>query len=70
MTRREYIAEQLLNPDGEYDEDSDYTNTVNFFIKCPHCDGDPEAMCGDSEIVNLEICIKCKDAWLDREVDA
>ena len=66
MTRREYIAEQLLNPDMEYNEDSTYTFVVGHFMKCPYF-SEPEVY--RCEAMNWEVCVRCKDAWLGREVD-
>ena len=62
MTRREYIAEQLLNPDGEH-----YETIVGCIIACPYLASTDSYFCKES--AGREECIKCKDAWLDRKVD-
>ncbi len=72
MTNREYMIKSLSEPDWIDDCGADYESMVSYNINCPYCDGDKRCWCKDIklwEAAPRETCFKCKEEWLDNEVD-
>lgn len=70
MTNREYMIE-LLQDEGFIDDGgASYEAMIYYNVKCPYFYGDKRALCrGDYDAINRETCVKCKEKWLDSEVD-
>lgn len=67
ITNRQYLIEQLTDADFI----DGYEATIYNNIACPYIYGDERALCYGKEIdkVNREMCFKCKEKWLDSEID-
>lgn len=68
MKNREYLIEQLKNPDFIDDNGASYEAMLNYTINCPHFNGDKRALCYKKE-PDRDLCFKCKKKWLDSEVE-
>lgn len=80
MTNREYIINLLLDGLEEQDKEfkrvsiddgcASYEAMVYYNICCPHVYSDKRALC-DNKVgkVDRETCFRCKEQWLDSEVD-
>lgn len=43
---------------------------IHYHIACPYTMGDERAFCSDSgEDICRELCVQCKEKWLESEVD-
>lgn len=73
MTNREYIIKQLDNPNYFDDGGASYEAMVYYNINCPYVCTDKRAHCygnhGADMGINRGNCFKCKEEWLDQEVD-
>lgn len=67
MTNLEYLISVLL--DEIDDGGAAYESVVNYNIACPHFCGEEGLPCEDHE-PSREICVPCKVAWLNAEVDS
>ena len=81
MTNREYIINLLLDglefsekcfkrvsiDDGGSSEEA----MIHYNIKCPYYAGDNRAYCRkeSSLVPSREMCVACKEHWLEQEVD-
>lgn len=70
ITNRQYLIEQLEDPNFIDDGGASYGTTIYHNIACPYIYGDKRALCYEEEIdnVNREMCFKCKEKWLNSEV--
>lgn len=68
MTNREYLIAQLRDEDFIDDSGASYEATVLCAISCPYYMNDERAICKRNDI-NRDNCFKCKQEWLDSEVD-
>lgn len=67
MTNREYLISAL---NGEIDDGGvSFEAEVHYHIACPHFYGEENLPCEDQE-PSREICVPCKMAWLEAEVDS
>ena len=69
MTNREYLINQLSDPDTIDDGGASYESTVYYDIACPYLYGDTRAFCFKKTEATREMCFECKEKWLDNEVD-
>lgn len=74
MKNREYIANQLLEPNLFDDGGSSYEAMVYYNIECPYYCGDKRAhcfgkRCTTDKRANRQMCFRCKEEWLDQEVE-
>lgn len=70
MTNREYLIAQLSSPDWIDDDGEAYKTTVYCILDCPYGCGNPKALCQWHEMESdISTCFKCKEKWLDDEVD-
>lgn len=80
MTNREYIINLLLDglewQDKELervdidDDGASYESIVYYNIDCPYTCKDIRALCGDDfSKANYDVCFRCKERWLNSEVD-
>lgn len=71
ITNRQYLIEQLTDADFIDDGGASYEATIYYNIACPYFCVDERALCYGKEIdkVNREMCFKCKEKWLDSEID-
>lgn len=71
ITNRQYLIEQLEDANFIDDGGASYEATIYNNIACPYIYGDERALCYGKEIdkVNREMCFKCKEKWLDSEID-
>lgn len=77
MTNREYMINLLLDglewQDKEFervnidDGGASYEAMVYYNIHCPYVYNDERALCGNK--VDRDTCFRCKEQWLDSEVD-
>lgn len=81
MSNREYIINLLLDGLEEQDKEfkrasiddggSTYEAMVYYNIRCPYVYSDKRALCGGNfDKINRDTCFRCKEQWLDSEVDA
>lgn len=68
MTNREYIIQQLSDPNCIDDGGASYEAMVNYHVCCPYTALDERAHCFRKDI-NRQRCYRCKEEWLDQEVD-
>ena len=69
MTNREYLI-GLLSDDAFIDDGgASYEAMVHYNISCPYYMGDERCLCGNGFSTDRELCTKCKEIWLDSEVD-
>lgn len=70
MTNREYIISQLSDKDCVDDDGASYESMVCNSIACPYFTGDERAFClyEDVEENDQSMCFKCKENWLNSEV--
>ena len=80
MTNREYVINLLLDGLKEQDKEfkrvsiddggSTYETMVYYNICCPYVYNDKRALCGNKVgKVDRDTCFRCKEQWLDSEVD-
>lgn len=70
MTNRKYLINQLSDPDYIDDSGASYESTVYYNVACPYFGKDKRALCNkNSELPTREMCFKCKEKWLNSEVD-
>ena len=80
MTNREYIINLLLDGLEEQDKEfkrvsiddggSTYEAMVYYGVNCPYICSDKRAMCNnDLGKISRDTCFRCKEQWLDNEVD-
>lgn len=69
MTNREYIIAQLSDKDC-IDDGASYESMVCNSIACPYFIGDERAFCLYEDVKEnyLDTCFKCKENWLNSEV--
>lgn len=68
MTNKEYMI-ALLSDDGFVDDGrASWECMIYYNIKCPYFAGDERCHCKGKE-PNREICVECKEEWLESEVD-
>ena len=68
MTNQEYLIIALKNKidDGGAAREA----VIRYKIDCPYMLGDKRALCGGRrERMNRGTCVKCKEAWLNAQVD-
>lgn len=81
MTNREYVINLLLDGLEEQDKEfkrvsiddggASYEAMVYYNIDCPYVYNDKRALCGNKVgKVDRDMCFRCKEQWLDSEVDA
>lgn len=70
MTNREYIITQLSDKDCIDDNGASYESMVCNSIACPYFTGDERAFClyEDVKENDYDTCFKCKENWLNSEV--
>ena len=70
MTNREYIISQLSDKDCIDDDGASYESMVCNSIACPYFTGDERAFClyEDVKENDYDTCFKCKENWLNSEV--
>lgn len=70
MTNREYIIAQLSGKDCIDDNGASYESMVCNSIACPYFTGDERAFCVREDIKenDMDLCFKCKENWLNSEV--
>lgn len=70
MTNREYIITQLSDKDCIDDNGASYESMVFNSIACPYFTGDERAFCVREDIKenDMDLCFKCKENWLNSEV--
>lgn len=70
MTNRE---ELILTLQGKHPADDSGTraqSNIYYNIACPYSYFDTKAEChGIADDINYDICTKCKEKWLDSEVE-
>lgn len=69
MTNREYMIVLLSNKDFIGEDNEKYKKMVRENIDCPYHGEGTMALCMGGYIINNETCFKCKNQWLDSEVD-
>lgn len=69
MKNREYLIEQLKNPDFIDDNGASYEAMLNYTINCPYYLSDVRALCYYDAEINRDLCFQCKKKWLDSEVE-
>lgn len=71
ITNRQYLIEQLEDPNFIDDSGASYEATIYYNIACPYFCGDERALCHGKAIENRnrEMCFRCKEKWLDSEID-
>lgn len=71
MTNREYLIAQLSDENFIDDSGASYEATIYNSISCPYLLGDERALCNDVAIdkVDRNMCFKCKEKWLNSEID-
>lgn len=69
MTNREYMIALLKNWAFVDDGGASYEAMVYYNVACPYAVGDKRAVCREKPM-DRENCYRCKEAWLDDEVDA
>lgn len=67
MTNRQYMLSLLQDSAFIDDGGAAYEAMVYYSIACPYFEGDQMCVCRDSE-VNRENCFRCKEEWLDKQV--
>ena len=68
MTNREYMIELLQDASFIDDGGASYESIVYYNVNCPYFDGDDRCKCNTEE-ESREVCFRCKEEWLDSEVD-
>lgn len=68
MKNREYLIELLKDTDFIDDNGASYEAMLNYTINCPYFNGDKRALCYKKE-PDRDLCFKCKQKWLDSEVE-
>lgn len=70
MTNREYIIALLSDEDFIDDDGASYESMIYYSIACPYFMGDERCFCRDRHIneIDREMCFKCKEDWLNSEV--
>ena len=68
MTNREYMIALLQDEDFIDNGGISYEAMVYYNIACPYFDGDERAERCDGGLNRAE-CFRCKEEWLDSEVD-
>lgn len=73
MTNREYMIEQLSDPNCFDDGGASYEAMIYYNINCPYSVNDKRGHCYGSTSKDMGInrtnCFECKEEWLDQEVD-
>lgn len=70
MKNREWMAHQLSDPDWIDDGGASYMSMVEYNIACPYFVGDERCHCKESNgLPTREMCVECKNEWLEAEVD-
>lgn len=69
MTNREYVIEQLKDDNFIDDSGSSYEATIYYNINCPYFSGDKRAFCYNQGESTREMCFRCKEKWLNSEVE-
>ncbi len=70
MKNREYMV-NLLNDSAFVDDGgASYESMLHYNVRCPFYYGDKRALCDGYETEpTRDVCSKCKEKWLDSEVD-
>ena len=57
--------------DGEIDDGgASYEATIHYSIACPYFYGDPRAKCNGKDVEpNRDLCVECKEQWLNDEYE-
>lgn len=67
MTNQEYLLAAL---NDEFDDGGATREAaVHYHINCPYYGRDSRSECKDKEI-SRDVCVRCKEKWLESEVDA
>lgn len=69
MKNREYLINQLQDENFIDDGGSSYEAMIYYNIACPYNCGDERAICYGKDEATREMCFRCKEKWLDSEVD-
>lgn len=69
MKNREYLINQLKDENFIDDSGASYEATIYYNIACPYICVDKRSMCYGQKQVTREMCFKCKEKWLNSEVD-
>lgn len=71
MTNREYLIAQLSDENFIDDDGASYESMLYYNIHCPYFYGDTRAFCYLQEwgSIDRDRCFKCKEKWLNSEVD-
>lgn len=78
MTNRAYIIYLLLDGLGDEanfkrvssdDDGASYEAMVYYNIACPYYEDDERCLCEKEEAMTREICYRCKEEWLNSEVE-
>ena len=67
MTNEEYLIAALNDEidDGGAARES----IVNYHIGCPYFGRDKRGLCNNGQPLSRELCVECKEKWLESEVD-
>lgn len=72
MTNREYIISQLSDKDCIDDGGASYESMIYYSIAYPYFIGDDRGFCmsdlEDIKDCDRDLCFRCKENWLDSEV--
>lgn len=68
MKNRECLIAQLSDENFIDDSGASYEAMIYYNICCPYFHGDKRALCHKKE-ANRDLCFKCKQKWLDSEVE-
>lgn len=70
MTNREHIISQLSDKDCVDDDGASYESMIYYSIACPYFIGDDRAFCVREDIKenDRDMCFRCKENWLNSEV--
>ena len=71
ITNRQLIIGLLESESFVDDGGSCYEAMLNYNIACPYTEGDSRAHCfgKPDDFISRDNCYRCKQEWLDQEVD-
>lgn len=73
MTNREHIIELLTEllqvKDATSEKYEEYEKWLYLYLICPHTTDDDRRMCKELGFHYTQLCTKCKNKWLDSEVE-
>lgn len=71
MTNREYMIEQLQDDSFIDDGGASYEAMIYYHISCSYDCDDERSECYGKPLdkINRDMCVRCKEKWLDSEVE-